>query len=178
MPFVPFDTRFPGLAERETRVVVVFNREPIPPDTYAFAESYCDDRGCDCRRVFLNVLSEKQQLHHATIGFGWESREFYRKWMHGAVDEEDLREIQGPALQRMTAQGSLAPNFLEIFGEIVLNEEYVDRVKRHYRMFREAVDKEHASAPSRRTVSSPAALSRNSRCPCGSGKRFKRCCGK
>ena len=51
MPFVPFYSRFPELGPRETRTVKILNREPLPPDTYAFVDAYCDERKCDCRRT-------------------------------------------------------------------------------------------------------------------------------
>ncbi|MBI2920641.1 MAG: SEC-C domain-containing protein [Planctomycetes bacterium] len=177
MPFVPFHSRFPDVAERESRTVTVFDRDPLPQDTYVFAESYCDEERCDCRRVFLNVFSKSGMAFLATISWGWESREFYREWMHGAADEEDLDELQGPALVRMTAQSPLAPALLGIFQEVVLDDAYAARLKRHYRMFRESVDRKEAHRPHGAGTPPPGAPGRNVPCPCGSGKKFKRCCG-
>ena len=80
MPYTMFYDRFPDIAEKETRNLIVFNEPDLPPDTYALTELYCDEPGCDCRRVMFNILSEKRKEFVAVIAYGWETEDYYRKW--------------------------------------------------------------------------------------------------
>lgn len=179
MPMAPFDSRFPQVAGAEFRAIHIADDDGgLPDDSYLIIESYCDEPRCDCRRVFLNVVAASSGRLLATISFGWADRAFYRKWMHGMASDDLLREMQGPSLEAWAPQSELAASLLEVVSEVALDHEYVERLKRHYSMFREAVDAEHARAPSpaRRAGASPA--SRNAPCPCGSGKKHKRCCGR
>lgn len=84
MFFVPFHKFYPDLAARETRNAIL--NEPhngLPADTYGFFEMYCDEPGCDCRRVFFTVFSERQRKPLAVVAYGWESLDFYARWMKG-----------------------------------------------------------------------------------------------
>ncbi len=58
MPFAPFHSLFPDLAARETRSIVTFNDDELPEATYGLVELYCNERGCDCRRVIFQVISD------------------------------------------------------------------------------------------------------------------------
>ena len=69
----------------------------------------------------------------ATIGYGWESVEFYTKWMYG--DEKIARSITGAYLELGGIQSQYAQNFLEVF-KATLTDEYVNTIKKHYRMFK------------------------------------------
>lgn len=85
MPYSLFHSRFPDVAERETRTVTVIDSSDfnLPPAHYSFLEMFCDDPGCDCRRVFslLCHLFKKisgQSLRGAgknenSIQSGWET---------------------------------------------------------------------------------------------------------
>lgn len=59
MPYVAFHEYFPALARKETRSVTVlpYAAGNVPAGHYGFIEMFCDEPGCDCRRVFLMVLS-------------------------------------------------------------------------------------------------------------------------
>src|SRR4051794_896713 len=78
MSMVQFGLLFPELAERETRSAKVFEPLPLgnprhlPVDEYGFVELYCSERGCDCRRVMINVLARHQRQHVATINHSFE----------------------------------------------------------------------------------------------------------
>lgn len=58
MPYAMFNDRFPNIGKRETRILTVLNDPDLPPDNYALTELYCDEPGCDCRRVMFNVFAE------------------------------------------------------------------------------------------------------------------------
>jgi hypothetical protein len=70
MPYVLLHNYFPELAGRETRSVTVPPGSPLglPPGEYGFLETYCDEPGCDCRRVMFtqkalpDVPRENRQL--------------------------------------------------------------------------------------------------------------------
>jgi hypothetical protein len=173
MPYEPFYERFPDVAAEETRTLIVMNDLELPEDDYTLIEAYCNEPDCDCRRVFFNVYSEKKQSVIAVIMYGWESREFYRDWL-GTDNPEALDELMGPALNSMSRQSDLAPTLLEKVERVLEDRAYVDRLKRHYRMFKDTVD---ASGP-QQPVQVEDKVGRNDPCPCGSGRKYKHCCGR
>ena len=124
-------------------------------DEYAFVECYCEERGCDCRRVLIRVTPRRApQSTLATINFGWESADFYTDWMHG--DAESGREITAGCLDPLNLQSAFADEFLAVFqNQIITDSEYVARLARHYRMFKEA---ESADPPPVADPSPPSIL--------------------
>ncbi len=58
MPMIPFMEKFPELAAAETRSARVAGHESLPDGDYGFFELYCNEPGCDCRRVIVTVLRE------------------------------------------------------------------------------------------------------------------------
>ncbi len=144
MHMMPLHAKLPKLAEKETRCLIFFQeKEGIPPGKYVLMESYCNDPSCDCRRVFINILHENKTLatidHKilATIGYGWESLEFYKNWMG---DDELIEEIKGPTLELTGPWTKFAPAFLKIFKTVVLKDKaYVERLKRHYHLFKQEI---------------------------------------
>ena len=142
MPYSLFHSRFPDVAERETRTVTVIDSSDfnLPPAHYSFLEMFCDEPGCDCRRVFFSVVSSLQKDIQAVIAWGWEEREFYTKWM-GDDDPRIINDLIGPALNLASPQSNLAPALLDLSRNVLLQDTaYVERVKRHYAMFRQEVD--------------------------------------
>src|SRR5262249_44707218 len=104
----------------------------LPAGEYGFAESYCDDLSCDCRRVLVNVVSKSRPGQIlATIGYGWEPAEFYDRTSSG----EDMK---GPYLDALNPQSPLAPALLDLFGTLLEDPEYVARLERHYLAVKEA----------------------------------------
>ena len=93
MDFLPFYSRYKNSAVKETRTIkITASGLGIPVGEYMLLENYCSDESCDCRKVMINVVAvnpPRQIL--ATIGYGWESVEFYTKWMHG--DKEIAKAI-------------------------------------------------------------------------------------
>lgn len=142
MPYVSFYSFFPEIAEFETRMVVISEEAKIglPPDEYTLIELYCDEPGCDCRRVMFHVVTPSRREPEAVVAWGWESRDFYARWMP-CTDPEDIHELQGPILNLASPQSARAPAILKLIEHVVLRDpEYVERIKRHYRMFRERID--------------------------------------
>jgi len=129
-------------------------------------------------------MSSLSNRVEAVICYGWESREFYAKWV-GDNDPEIIKQMQGPTLN-IGHQSKLAPAILEIVKNIIRSDQrYVKRLKRHYKMFKAHIDKNGAVGMEdkrrieiSRSGSQRKLISRNAPCPCGSGKKRKRCCGK
>lgn len=145
MSFVPFADRFPELANDETRWLVIPEGADfdLPPDEYGFVDMYCNDKGCDCRRVFISVLAMKNPGVKAVITWGWEDRSFYQRWL-GLRDKEMIDTLKGPCLDISSSQSDVAKKLLAFFQNIMLQDQnYVERIKRHYAMFRKSVDAEH-----------------------------------
>jgi len=142
MPMAPFVTRFRELGTQETRTLTVQDHPVLPRGAYGFFEFYCNEPGCDCRRVVICVMRPETgwEKMWATIGYGWESEEFYQKKVGGSFD---AGELKGPFLEPLSQQTEYSAALLELFQSTVLpSPDYVDRLKRHYRMFRDAIEAE------------------------------------
>jgi len=142
MPFAPFHNFFPELAERETRTITVIDGRDwgVPADQYALLELYCNERKCDCRRVFFMVVTPSCEEPLAVIEYGWESADYYDRWM-GGFDSAMAERATGTALVPFGHQSKLAPAILRMVEELVLRDEaYVERLKKHYTMVRRHVD--------------------------------------
>ena len=115
MPFAPFRDRFRDLADRETRTITRLqdSASGLPAGQYAFVEMYCDEPGCDCRRVLFTVMDTASGCCEAVINFGWEDASFYAAWMR-EDDPDMVAELQGPALHLGPAQGRHANAILDL----------------------------------------------------------------
>ena len=135
-----FMERFPDLGARETRSARIAGRDDVPDGEYGFLEFYCDEPGCDCRRVTISVLRRDtgQGRIWATISYGWENADFYRRWSNASSDPI---ELQGPCLDSLNPQTEYSPALLDLFRCLLESTEYVERLKRHYRMFRDSLEK-------------------------------------
>lgn len=170
LPMVPFFTKFPEIAAVETRSLIIAKNKKIPTGIYGLLESYCDELNCDCRRVFINVVSQGSPAEIlATISYGWETPEFYKKWMRWA-DPELIEMMTHPHLAIGCWQSEYAKDFLDLFQAVIKDTKYVERLARHYFLFKETVNKENQGAKRGK-------IGRNESCPCGSGKKYKKCCG-
>ena|ERR1017187_2538452 len=142
MPMTPFMERFPEVGVRETRSVTVTHRQDLPDGEYSFLELYCDEPNCDCRRVIIDVLRPETGWSKiwATISYGWEGLDFYLKW--GAT-ASDPSEVKGPYLDPLNPQTKYSAALLNLFRFLLQSPDYVERLKRHYQMFRDSVEKGH-----------------------------------
>ncbi len=142
MPYTAFHELFPEVAKKETRNLTVPPGSDLglPPGNYLFIELYCDERKCDCRRVFFNVYSSARKDTEAVIAWGWEDRAFYARWF-GRDDPRMIKEMQGPILNVASPQREYANILLGLTENLLLQDaRYVERIKRHYAMFRERID--------------------------------------
>lgn len=145
MSYEPFSERFGELAWKETRTVTVFagTEYGLPADEYGLLEAYCNDKKCDCRRVFFNIAARKRNEIIAVVTYGWETEAFYRKWFGGGDDKMSrmaVKEMTGLGLNSASHQSKFAPAALELVKDVLQDPNYVARIKRHYKMFKETVD--------------------------------------
>jgi hypothetical protein len=134
MPMVPLLHYFPELAVEEMRTATVQDWEGLPDGQYGFLELYCNEAGCDCRRVLINVVTPDTGAKiWATINYGWESERFYRRWTR---DSEMASWSTGARLDPLGEQTRYAEALLELFRLVIQDPAYVERLKRHYRLFK------------------------------------------
>ncbi len=192
MPMSDFYQLFPKLAETELRTATFApgSGTGLPGGRYGFVEAYCDEMGCDCRRVMIGVYSEQERGYVAHINLGFDSDD----------------EMAGPFLDPLDPQGPQAEELLAFFTDMINRDPaYLARLQRHYVQFKERLEgRRYAGrtfeAPGRVTrvaVTAPLGacaeggsagavpaapalretkVGRNDPCPCGSGKKYKRCC--
>ena len=191
MSLSAFYQAFPKLAASELRTITVAPSSglAVPADRYAFLELYCDERGCDCRRVTVAVFAERRGEAVAHISLGFDSAD----------------EMAGPFLDRLNPQASYAPELLRIFTDMINSDpDYLARLQRHYVLYKERCEGRPYAGPAfekpgavKRVavdqlpmpsladllgtepitpVRRPAKVGRNDPCPCGSGKKYKQCC--
>ena len=140
MAMITFFTKFAELAVNETRTISVRGRDDLPDGEYGFIESYCDEASCDCRRVIISVLSATSGSKiWATINYGWENLEYYEQWLQTADDAWDCK---GPSLDPLNPQTPYAGVLLGMFKYVLTDQAYVERLKRHYTMFKAAIQDE------------------------------------
>ncbi len=136
MPFVPLHEVFPDLAEQETRTFTILEDGELPAANYALVELFCDEPGCDCRRVIFSVMSSQTGRTMAHIGYGWESLSFYKQWL-SFDDPQMVKDMKDPALNPLSPQSEIAPAVLNIVITVVIQDErYVERLETHYKLFR------------------------------------------
>jgi len=172
MVFKRFMEFFPEIAEKETRRITLRNDPQIPDGEYAFVDSFCEDKHCDCRRAYFDVLQidpDYEPIHAARISYGWEDLDFYLSWSP-YLPSKMATEMKGPILQPFQKQSRYAERFLEFFeSDFLTDPAYTDRIKRHYALFKaklggKAIQKICKGHDAYRP------------CPCGSGKKLKFCC--
>ncbi len=126
MSLIPFVPLFPEQGNQETRVINIYRHEILPDDEYALVESYCTDPQCDCRRVMLNVVGQRQMQKHylASISFAFNRKD----------------KMAGPFLDPINSQSKYAGTLLELVSGILENDPaYVARLKSHYQQVKTAV---------------------------------------
>jgi hypothetical protein len=153
MPFTPLAVVLPEIAERETRSITTLDQGEIA-FRHLFSESFCDEPGCDCRRVFIHVFSDDpaRPKPRATISWGWEDAQFYHDWARFPLTDDDLEELKGPALARLQPQSEEAPELLESFRLLLQDPDYAARIEAHYELFRATVEAEAQQRQQRRAA--------------------------
>ena len=175
MPYSQFKDKFPKV---DNLVLDVASDPVLPPGRYVIFESYCADSGCDCRRVMLDFLDLSTKEIKAVIAYGWGSKQFYSDWLGDKdplpVKMIKIKGLQGPILNPLTYQSEIAPALLQIVKSLIVpNKLYLSRFKKHYRMYRDVIDNKTGGTVISLKSAMEKKISRNSPCPCGSGKKYK-----
>lgn len=135
-PLVPFDDKLPHLAHIDVCKILITEALPELNGLYDLVDLYCQEAGCDCRKVTI-VVMDRQKRPRATIGYGWESPAFYRKW---GLDPEGAWLLCRGYLDPLCYQSRHAELFLEAVLSMLRDApESVDKFKRRYGMFKDAV---------------------------------------
>ncbi len=148
MPYQLFHDLFSEIAQAETRTITIFKERSeigLPLGQYAFCEMFCNERGCDCRRVFFYVTASFREGAEAIIAWGWDSPAFYANWLNDD-DPKMIAELMGPCLNLGSPQTELADPLLNFVRDVLLQDSaYVERIKRHYQQFRAKIDSRPAT---------------------------------
>jgi hypothetical protein len=131
MPMVPFFSKVGERAFKEMRTLVVMKGETLPSGPYGLLEFYCDEIDCDCRRVLFHIIRpDTGEEVWATISFGWETPEYYRRWSR---DGEMADEMAGASLDPFGPQTKHSAELLALFADHAQpNAGYIARIKKHY----------------------------------------------
>jgi len=134
---------FKEIAEAETRSIriAVGHYSGLPPGEYGFIEFYCNEENCDCRRVHLMVVADWSKEPLAMIAYGWEPPSFYRKWSKypGMIGAAGMAGLSLEPMFKQSKYAHAAKKLCE--GTLLADAPYVERLKRHYQMMRDYVDK-------------------------------------
>jgi uncharacterized protein len=106
-------------------------------------------------------------------GFGFAVRLFRREWERAMQESEDVQALMTPISALMTNPAKRAGIGIDAADLRTAHEELPDCVAGLYAYWREV----EAEAAARRSSPGGARPGRNDPCPCGSGQKYKRCCG-
>ena len=181
-----FHVLFPEEAKNECRSITPINHGRLPNRTFLFMELYCVEPRCDCRRVVINVVDTENRRHVATINHAFEPPK--------APFEDEGQTFLDP----LNPQSSMSDALLDLFEQMTTHDAgYRQRLERHYRMWKTVVDDpshpDHAKVrnelhddpafmpafPRQEPVRREGPkVGPNDLCPCGSGRKYKKCCRK
>jgi hypothetical protein len=149
----PYFMLFPPGAPVETRFLHVRGAKGLSDGSYRFVEFYCDEAGCDCRRVVIQVWDESDRSL-ATINFGWESPEFYTEWSKSG-DPAVGQAMASVMTEPLGPQSKYTPAFLTELAKAVGEPGYVEKLRRHYAEFRAEVEGHAARRQRRQKAAAP-----------------------
>lgn len=131
-----------------------YDRLEVDGESWVIQDMFCGRKGCDCREAMLD-------FHRTT-----DQRGVFGARMDltgGGVELESLEDVEPDLARRVLARWRAA-------------SPKADRkvLTARYKALRELAGR---PLPDTGTVDAPRLLSGKDPCPCGSGKRYKRCCG-
>jgi len=142
------------------------HHEGLPNDrVYVVFEYYCNTPGCDCKSLSADVKALDQEGEPlpeslALIDYSWSTAS---------------TECH-PTLSEKSPKTATSMHILEVYKKFIHHPDYLPRIKNQYMRVKELV----AGKPLRKTVVqknlSGKRIGRNEKCPCGSNKKYKKCC--
>ena len=195
---VPFFQVDKDLAIRETRFLTFLTpQRGIPAGSYALAEFYCADPECDCRRVTFMITEEKRptvQLASISYAFDPDDPE-PGPFLDPLNTQSPYAEALMDLVYDLVLSDSLYLARLERHYAMV-KRAAADPTHPAYEALRKSFtddpdkflhslatlpgiesDGDSTLADLERFLKSRAPVGRNAPCPCGSGKKYKVCCG-
>lgn len=130
--------------------------------TYIVDDQYCTNPGCKCEQVVLVFLDVCRETETASEVFG--GRLYFRK---GLTIEDNPGCTKEEAGRTFDAWQKSNPDAIHI-----LKDRCVEMKEVGQRLIAEDEARETTRSPRREKIG------RNDPCPCGSGKKYKKCCGK
>jgi len=125
----PVSCVVPKKAQEESRAVNPGPDSGLPERFFLFVETYCDDPGCDCRRVILRVIDTQTHQIVAAINHGFEP------------PEPQFPDEEQTFLDPSYPMSRFAPWFLAFFRTMISEDpSYQKRLERHYAMWKRVVD--------------------------------------
>lgn len=122
--------------KHQVRTVRITQNSQLPSGEYSFVDMYCSDPSCDCRKAMIQVLHNG--VHVATINYGWESPEFYKKWMGGDKEDNEFSGMSGASIDFSSPNYVSGKGILGLFKSL-LNDTWVAKMKYHYKEVKDAV---------------------------------------
>jgi uncharacterized protein YchJ len=133
---------------------------------YVLLDLYCLVPSCDCHEVTLQVVSDDFEESLFTVSHDVRQKTF-------KLDKETDVKVSSEKVQAILAE--IRNQFTEAK---IKGISYADRYKRMRTVFKDFLVRKGISQhyhPETRLV---ATIGRNDLCSCGSGKKYKKCCGK
>lgn len=180
---MPLELLFPDLAREEAGSIRLTATNGANPREYVLRERYCTEPRCNCRRVVIHVFDPRRQRVAASINYAFEPS------VRPYEDEEQI------ALDPLNPQSEESVPLLAAFEQMIARAPlYRERLIAHYALWKSVVDDAghalhprvrsihhddpsfrpaFAREPVRRTATKVGA---NDACPCGSGRKYKKCC--
>jgi hypothetical protein len=142
----------------------------LPIDTtYVVFEYYCTRPKCDCQAVKAKVMqlgSDGEPINKPLAIIDYE------------LSSNKTRSQ--PKLAEESQTTTMALHILEVYKKFVDVEEYLERISQQYRKIKQLVSEKESKKPiscfTNLVNSANKSIGRNSKCPCGSGKKYKKCC--
>jgi hypothetical protein len=152
--------------EHLMRSVVIADDPHLPSGEYSFIDTYCTDNTCDCRKTIIQIFHEKKLV--SIVSYGWESPKFYLRWLKNTKDRVLAEEMSGLSID-FSSPDRVSPEGILLLVNHLLDEKWISILKENYRLIRNTAKPDNI-------ISMPSKISRKAPCPCGSGKKYKKCC--
>lgn len=115
--------------QHQVRTLGLRQSPHLPDGDYTFVDTFCTDASCDCRRTLIQVLHNG--VHVSTIGFGWESPSYYKKWMGVKSDDDYMPQMHGATID-MSSPNKVSSQSMLAFFNALLDEKWIRIFKGNY----------------------------------------------
>jgi hypothetical protein len=140
--------------------------EGLPNDAeYVIFEYYCDNPTCDCQNLYADIMKlgadgEPIKKSLAVIDYDWSSK--------GSLCE--------PVLAEESPKTVIASHLLDAYKDFIHQPAYLARIKRQYAHVKLLTAEKRLKNATVQRSSTYKQIGRNDLCPCGSDKKYKKCC--